>query len=258
VHIEVTHSLSSDSFLMALHRFIARRGKPQKLFSDNGTNFVAADRELAQEIREINGKKLRGELLMEAIEWSFNPPHAPHMGGVWERLVRSVKQILRHLVGTRLLNDEELTSFMCEAEKIMNDRPLTRLGSDPRDETPLTPNHLLLLRRGDSTPLTEANHVRRRWQVIQQIANHFYERFVSEYVPQLQLRSKWATKKENLRVSDIVLVAEEDTPRGQWPLGIVEELEHSADGLVRAAKVRSGGKVKRRPIARLVLLERHD
>ena len=128
VHIEVTHSLSSDSFLMALHRFIARRGKPQKLFSDNGTNFVAADRELAQEIRAINGKKLRGELLMDAIEWTFNPPHAPHMGGVWERLVRSVKEILRHLVGTRLLNDEELVSFMCEAEKILNDRPLTRLG----------------------------------------------------------------------------------------------------------------------------------
>jgi hypothetical protein len=115
-----------------------------------------------------------------------------------------------------------------------------------------------LLRRGDSTPVTEANHVRRRWQVIQQIANHFYERFVSEYIPQLQLRSKWATQRENLCVNDVVLVAEEDTPRGQWPLGVIEELEHSADGLVRAAKVRSGGKVKRRPIVRLVLLERHD
>ena len=166
VHIEVAHSLDSDSFLMALHRFMARRGKPQKLFSDNGTNFVAAERELAEEIRAVNSQKLRKELVLEAIEWSFNPPHAPHMGGAWERLIRSVKDILRHLVGDRLLTDEELTSFMCEAERIMNDRPLTRMGSDAHDPTHLTPNHLLLLRENCASN-TESNHVRRRWQIIQ-------------------------------------------------------------------------------------------
>ena len=112
VHIEVAHSMDSDSFLMALHRFIARRGKPQKMFSDNGTNFVAADKELADEIRTINNKKMKDDMLLEAIEWNFNPPHAPHMGGAWERLVRSVKDILRHLIGERLLNDEELVSFL--------------------------------------------------------------------------------------------------------------------------------------------------
>ena len=67
-HVEVAHSLEADSFLMALHRFIARRGKPQKIFSDNGTNFVASDRELAEEIRNINSKKLKNEMLLEAIE----------------------------------------------------------------------------------------------------------------------------------------------------------------------------------------------
>jgi hypothetical protein len=258
VHIEVTHSLSSDSFLMALHRFTARRGKPQKIFSDNGTNFVAADRELAEEIRAINEKKIKDEMMLDAIEWNFNPPHAPHMGGVWERLVRSVKQILRHLVGSRLLNDEELVSFMCEAEKILNDRPLTRMGSDPRDPTPLTPSHLLTMGPGDCAATSEGNNVRRRWQVIQRIANHFYERFVSEYVPLLQARSKWTTVKENLKVNDVVLMVEDDLPRGQWPLGMVVEVERSADGLVRAASVRSGGKVKGRPVNKLVFLEHHD
>ena len=214
---------------MALHRFIARRGKPQKLFSDNGTNFVAADRELAEEIQTINSLKLRGEMLLEAIEWSFNPPHAPHMGGAWERLIRSVKDILRHLIGDRLLTDEELTSFFCEAEKIMNDRPLTRMGSDATDPTPLTPNHLLLLRENNCKPSTEANDVRRRWQVIQNIANKFYERFLSEYLPQLQIRSKWTTVKENLKINDLVLVMDEDAPLGQWPMGIVTAVEQSSD-----------------------------
>ena len=92
VHIEIAHSMDSDSFLMTLHRFMARRGKPNKLFSDNGTNFVAANKELADEIKSVNSKKLQDELLLEAIEWHFNPPHAPHMGGVWERLIRSCRK----------------------------------------------------------------------------------------------------------------------------------------------------------------------
>ena len=180
------------------------------------------------------------------------------MGGVWERMVRSVKELLRHLVGDRLLTDEELQSFMCEAENILNDRPLTRMGSDARDETPLTPSDLLLLRGNSCLSNTEAHNIRRRWQVIQQLANRFYERFVSEYIPELQVRRKWTTEKENLKRGDVVLVAEEDTARGKWPLGVVTGVEVSADGLVRAATVRTNDKEKRRPIHKLVLLERHD
>ena len=135
------------------------------------------------------------------------------MGSAWERLIRSAKEILRHLVGDRLLTDEELTSFMCEVERILNDRPLTQMGSDAQDPTPLAPNHLLLMRENNCTPLTEANHVRRRWQVIQKIANSFYERFISEYLPQLQKRSKWTTEKEDLKIDDLVLIVEEDSPR---------------------------------------------
>ena len=79
VHIEIAHSLDSDGFIMALHRFIARRGKPVKIVSDNGTNFVGAEKELADEVKLINSKRLQDEMLMEAIDWQFTPPHAPHM-----------------------------------------------------------------------------------------------------------------------------------------------------------------------------------
>ena len=146
---------------------------------------------------------------------------------------------------------------MCEVEKIMNDRPLTRMGNDPRDATPLTPNYLLLLQRNSCEPTTEANHVRRCWQLIQDIANKFFERFVSEYLPELQVRLKWCDVKESLQVNDVILVAGEKTPRSQWPLGLVEELEHSSDGLVRAAKVRCKNTVKRRPVNKLALLKQH-
>ena len=259
VHIEIAHSLDSDGFIMALHRFMARRGKPSKIVSDNGTNFVGAEKELADEVKTINSKRLRDEMLMEAIDWQFIPPHAPHMGGVWERIVKSVKNVLRQLVGNRLLNDEELLTFMAEVEKILNDRPLTRMGSDARDEPPLTPSHLLLMRGNpcESQLDHEDNSIRRRWKIVQRIANAFYDRFVSEYLPTLQSRSKWSTVKDNIKVDDVVLVVEDDSARGQWPLGLVVKTEQSTDGLVRAAEVRFNGKTKRRPVTKLVLLERH-
>ena len=259
VHVEITHSLDSDGFIMALHRFMSRRGKPVKIVSDNGTNFVGAEKELSDEVKTINSKRLQDEMLMEAIDWKFNPPHAPHMGGVWERIIKSVKGILRQLVGNRLLNDEELLTFMAEVEKILNDRPLTRMGSDPRDETPLTPNHLLLLRRNcsESQMDHDDNSIQRRWKTVQRIANVFFERFVSEYIPTLQSRSKWTSAKDNLVVNDVVLVMDDDSPRGQWPLGLVVNVEKSNDGLVRAAEVRAKGKIKRRPVTKLVFLERH-
>ena len=257
VHIELTTSLESDSFIMAFHRFAARRGKPQRLFSDNGTNFVAAERELSEEVSKINDKRVHDSMLVDSVDWKFNPPSAPHMGGAWERLIRSVKSLLRHLVEGRLLTDEELRSFLCEVEKILNDRPLTRMGSDGRDDTPLTPNHLLLLRRNTCASMADdGNEIRRRWKLVQQISNIFYHRFVSEYLPSLQVRSKWSTINEDLQANDVVLVCGEDTQRGRWPLGVIDEVERSSDGLVRAARVRVEGKVKRRPITKLVLLER--
>ena len=260
VHIEIAHSMDSDAFIMALQRFIARRGKPSKVVSDNGTNFVGAEKELADQVQQINSKRVDDEMLLQGIEWQFNPPHAPHMGGVWERIIKSVKGILLQLVGHRLLNDEELLTFMSEVEKILNDRPLTRMGSDARDATPLTPNHLLLLRsNGCESQLDNDDHsIRRRWKTVQRIANAFFERFIAEYLPTLQTRSKWTTVKDNLKINDVVLVVDEDSPRGQWPLGLVLSVETSNDGLVRAAEVRCNGKTKRRPIAKLVFLERHE
>ena len=258
IHLEVAHSLSSDAFLLAFHRFTARRGKPLRIWSDNGTNFVAADKELKEAVKGLNDKRLNDAMLLDAIEWNFIPPHAPHMGGAWERLVRSVKTVMRSLIKQQLLTDEELTTFMCEVERIINDRPLTRFSSDSTDEEPLTPNHLLLLRRNACTATTYDNYVQRRWQVIQHIANAFYKRFVREYLPTLQQRNKWLTEKTNLQVNDIVLVAEENSPRGHWPIGLVIEVNRSRDNLVRSAKIKIGKSTKTRPITQLVHLEHHE
>ena len=92
-------------------------------------------------------RKDRRELQRKSIQWHFDPPAASHQGGVWERLIRSGRRILHSIVGEHLVNEETLTTFLVEVEKILNDRPITRVSSDPSDVDALTPNHILLLRQ---------------------------------------------------------------------------------------------------------------
>ena len=148
VHLEVAHSLTTDSFLGVLSRFIARRGAPSVLMSDNGTNFVGAERELHVMLRALNQDRIESSLTPRNITWKFLPPHASHMAGAWERLIQSTKRILRALVKQQTLTDETLLTFMIEAERIMNSRPL--ISGDP-GSPPLTPAHLLQGRNDSSS-----------------------------------------------------------------------------------------------------------
>ena len=111
VHIELVFSLSADSFINALRRFIGRRGKPWEITSDNGTNFVAADKELRHSIQNLNNLTVGNYLRQRCIRWKFNCPYASHMGGVWERQIRSVRRILRILMAHQNLTDEGLNTF---------------------------------------------------------------------------------------------------------------------------------------------------
>ena len=135
VHIEVAHDLGTDSYLMALRRMMSRRGKPQLIQFDNGTNFVGANRELRDCLQSWNRQRIHDEMLQEGIEWRFNPPAAPHFGGVWERLVRSCKRAIQAIVGKQTLTDEVLLTVMAEVESLLNSRPLTHVKAQSRIST---------------------------------------------------------------------------------------------------------------------------
>ena len=152
VHVEIAHSLDTSSFINALRRFIARRGIPQEIRSDNGTNFTSADKELRQAIGKWNQEMIKEFLQQKEILWVFNPPTASHMGGVWERMIRSVRKIFNAVLKEQNLTEESLVTLMCEVKAILNSRPLTKISDDPNDLQALTPNHLLLLRAGPSFP----------------------------------------------------------------------------------------------------------
>ena len=123
VHIEVAHDLTSDSFIQAFTRFISRRGAPIEVFSDNGTNFRGAETEIKVALSKWNSDRISTCLRRRGVQWNFNPPLASHAGGVWERMIRSIRKILRFLLGNQLVDDQTLLTFIAEVEKILNDRP---------------------------------------------------------------------------------------------------------------------------------------
>ena len=132
VHLKVAYSLDTDSCINALRRF-GRRGQVSNLRSDNGTNFVGAERELRKALAALNHQKIQGVFFQEGIKWSFNPPAASHHGGVWERIIRMVRRILTSVLCQQTLNDEGFHTVLCEVEAILNDRPITKLSEDPND-----------------------------------------------------------------------------------------------------------------------------
>ena len=259
VHIEVSQDLTTDSFLMAFSRFVSRRGAPTEVYSDNGTNFKGAECELKKALKMWNQSRITESLRKRSIQWYFNPPQASHQGGVWERMIRSVRKILRALLGNQIVNDETLLTVMAEVEKILNDRPLTRLSEDPNDLEPLTPNHLLLSHRNacvapGNFSTASTDKYKKCWRQAQYLSNIFWRRWVDEYLLSLQERQKWIRPRRNVAVGDLVLIADEHSPRGQWPMGVVEEVTPDRYGAVRQATVRTARAILKRDIRKICLL----
>ncbi|KAK0131909.1 hypothetical protein N1851_033296 [Merluccius polli] len=255
VHLEIAFSLDTDSCIHALRRFVCRRGQVKHIRSDNGTNLVGAQAELKKALMSLNERNIQDALLPDGIEWSFNPPAASHHGGVWERLIRSVRQVLNSTLHQQSIDDEGLQTLFCEVEAILNNRPLSTVSSDPHDLEPLTPNHILLLKAKPVLPpgtfLKSDIYARRRWKQVQYMADLFWHRWTKEYLLLLQERQKWTAVKKNMNVGDIVLVIDPTAPRGSWPLTRVLETKPDARGLVRSVKVQTKTSVLERPITKL-------
>ena len=180
IHLEVAHTLDTDSFINAPQRFIARRGRPSEIRSANGTNFVGGVQELRRAMNEWN-KKISDHLLQKNVKWIFNPPGASHMGGVWERQIRTVRSVLNSVLSQQAPDDEGLMTLFCCVESIVNGRPITKLSNDPKDPLPLTPNHLLLLRAGPSLPpgaFVKQDVYRHRWRQVQYLSDVFWSRWL--------------------------------------------------------------------------------
>ena len=278
IHLEVSASLETDSFINALRRFINRRGPVRTIRCDQGSNLVGAKNELEKALLSVDQSHVCHFLLERNCDWiefQLNVPLASHMGGVWERQIRTARNVLSVLLDQcgNQLNDESLQTFMTEAEAVVNSRPLTVENlTSPDALEPITPNHLLTGKSKVVLPppgeFQRADlYLRKRWRRVQHLANEFWVRWKGEFLHTLQLRQKWVRPRRNLQQGDVVIVRNDNLPRNMWQIARVEEAYCDPDGYVRKAKLAVGdvtldGKGRRvknisyleRPVHKLVLL----
>lgn len=261
VHLELASDLSSQTFIMALNRLIGRRGCPKHIYSDNGTNFVGAEKELAKQLqisKTFNNETLTRRNTELGIEWHFNAPSWPTAGGLWEAAVKSMKYHLKRVLGEQKLTYEEFLTLLTQIEACMNSRPLCPLTEDVDDIDYLTPAHFLIGRPVTFLPTENyANqdvNIRNRWQFINKMKQGFWNRWSSEYLQQLQVRSKWLNKTSNLSIGDVVLIKEDNLPPAKWALGRIQEVHPGRDNLVRVVTMKTKTGLLTRPITKLVKL----
>ena len=258
--------MDASSFICALRRFFAIRGTASTIRCDRGTNFVGGKSDLDKAISELDQEKIQRYTADQGCKWVFNPPHASHFGGVWERQIRTIRSILDAMltqIGSSQLTHELLSTLMAEVTGIVNSRPISCIPSDIDDAQPLSPAMLLTMKTRPLTPppgdfVPEDLYARQWWRRAQYLADQFWIRWRREYLQNQQRRLKWHKRETNLACGDIVLIKDIDAHRNNWPVGKIINAIKSEDGNVRKAEVllTKGGKKKilLRPISQLVHL----
>ncbi len=259
VHLEVVESPDTDDFINSTRRFVNRRGSPTDMYSDCGTNFKGATTELSDFVENLDRTKINSFATSHAIAWHFNPPAAPHMGGAWERLVKSVKEVLYATMQDRVLTDFQFATLLTEVESILNNRPITSASSDVNDLEALTPNHILLglHRKWDSMLDTNDRDVlsRRKWRQVQGAAVEFWKRWRKEYLPLLIKRPCWKGSTPNYQSGELVMLKDDNAIKGKWELARIVNTLPGRDNVVRTVEVQTKDGKYVRPVSKLAKLE---
>ncbi|GFW35768.1 integrase catalytic domain-containing protein [Trichonephila clavipes] len=261
IHLEILSDLTSDAIIATLKRFMSRRGKCSKIFTDNATNFVGANSQLKVFYKTLNfpDQNLVAYFTEEGIEWNFIPPRAPHMGGLWEAGIKSVKYHLKRALGRSRLTYEEFETVIIQVEGILNSRPLTPISNDFDNFEVLTPAHFLIGRSINSIlepPLVIniSDNRLRRWQRTTKVIQVVWKKWSTDYLNTLQQRGKWMIEKDNVMCGTMVIVKEDFTPVCNWLLGRVVEVNHGSDGKVRTVRIKTKNGEFKRPITKICIL----
>lgn len=253
VVLDLVDSLDAPTFIRSLQRFVSTHGRPNTIYSDNGTNFVGAE----NLFQRLNWKKIEAESNAKKIQWIFNPATASWWGGWWERLVGSVKGLLKRMLGRAALSRDELATCLAVAAATINERPLTTITEDDEDLIPLTPS--MFMKGTKMTRFPEAEYItgrdlQVRFKYIKNLQVNLQTRFRKEYLGQL-VQKKHEKRTTDPKVGDIVLVGADNKKRWEWPLGRIVKLNPGKDGEFRSAVVKTSGGILSRPLQRLYPLE---
>lgn len=257
VHLEMAVDLSTMEFLQVLRRFLAIRGRPAVKLSDNGSQFVGAEKELRQMINDINEEEVQEFCGEKGMQWKFITPGAPHQNGCAEALVKSCKRALKKAVGSQTLKPFELYTVLLEVANLVNQRPIGRIPNDPDDGSYICPNDILLGRASSEVPqgpFKETKNPRHRVEFVQKIIDSFWKRWSRDVFPSLVPRKQWQVEKRNVRPNDIVVVADSNAVRGKWSIGRILEVHPGPDGRVRNVKVKTSMGEYERPITKIAVI----
>ena len=199
-------------------------------WSDHGSNFVGAARELKELVKFLEQQKTQRVISefcsTQRIQWKFIPECAPHFGGLWEAAVKSMKTHLRRIVGDVKLTFEELSTVLSQIEACLNSCSLASLSGSEDGIESLTPGHFLIGRPLKSFPDPASSYqslsVLRRWHRCQSLVRHFWKRWSGEYLIRL---SKWHHSPKNLTIGDIVALQEDNMIAMKWPLARITQTQ---------------------------------
>jgi len=271
VHLELATDLTTEAFIASFERFLSIRNVPSDVYCDGGTNFAGAKNEMEELHTFINDaqhqQKVAQYFAGEKVEYHFNPPLGPHHGGLWEAAVKSMKYHLKRIMDGHHLSIEEFLTLLAKTSAALNSRPLTPLSNSPDDFEVLTPFHFLTLRPPKVIPQENLMDIRQnrlnRWQLAQQMAQHLFRRWSTQYLQTLQQKHKWLEPQTDVTPGLLVLVHDDDGELGpqKWILGRIEKVYPGPDGKVRVTDVRiptpnddkkkKQFRILRRPITRL-------
>ncbi|XP_055528038.1 uncharacterized protein LOC129720575 [Wyeomyia smithii] len=265
VHLELVSDLSTPGFLLALRRFIARRGRPAHIHSGNGKNFEGAKNDLnelfAMLRKSEENEKIASTCAAEGITWHLTPPKAPHFGGLWEAAVKVAKKHLHRQLGSSRVSFENLSTILAQIKALMNSRPLLPMSDDPNDLAALTPAHFLIGSSMLALPDPDHQHIPvnrlDHFQKLQLHVQKFWSHWRTEYLQELQKDTTMNPRNHTLLPGRLVVVVDELQPPIRWPLARIVTTSPGPDGLTSVVSLRTARGIITRPITKICLLPDH-
>lgn len=260
LHLEVVCDLSTAEFIMAFENFIARRGIPNLLYTDNAKNFIGAEKEINKLHNQMlaQDNEVTKMLANKRITVRHTPARASHMAGIWERSVGLVKYHLKRVMTDTKLTARRFDHVLKQIECCLNSRPLWSITANADDIEVITPSHFFNFQAINTLPRPDLGHIKidrlNQYQYLYRLYTEFWKGWSKEYLTQLQPRTKWNKRETNVRIGQIVVISDDNVPPSRWPVGKIVNVFPAKDGLIRTVEVLCRGNVLKRPIHRLGLL----
>ncbi|XP_055314003.1 uncharacterized protein LOC129575100 [Sitodiplosis mosellana] len=243
VHLEPVEGMSAHDFLAAYTKFTSRRGNPEKVYSDHGTNFKGTDTELKKAFEGWQSDLVQRHAYSKGSEWHFITPSAPHVGGIWEAAVKQMKHHLKRVIGTQKYSFQGITTLLAGVEACLNSRPICKMSDDPKDQEALTPAHFLI-GRPLKLPMQEKfeeppRSMKSLYTQIQFQIQAFWKQWSNDYLHSLIQLPKWRAEQENLSIGQLVVIKADNIAPTYWSMGRITQTHKGSDGKVRSVSLKT-------------------